>query len=54
MSTMDLFTRVEEYKARLKTCAAYINAKHDVEGPCKALPKRLKMLVEREGDRISK
>ena len=45
---------VEECKTRLKLCAAQINQKYDVDGLCRALPKRLKMLEEREGDRISK
>ena len=45
---------VEEYKTRLKLCAAQINQKYDVDGLCRALPKRLKMLEERKGDRISK
>ena len=35
-------------------CAAQINQKYDVDGLCRALPKRLKMLEERKGDRISK
>ena len=45
---------VEECKTRLKLCAAQINQKYDVDGLCRALPERLKMLEEREGDRISK
>ena len=45
---------VEEYKTRLKLCAAQINQKYDVDGLCRALPKRLKLLEERQGDRISK
>ena len=45
---------VEAYKTRLKLCAAHCNAKYDVDGLCRALPKRLEMLEERGGDRISK
>ena len=43
-----------EYRARLKNCAAYINDNYDVEGLCRGLPKRLRTLDERRGDRIDK
>ena len=44
----------DEYRARLKLCAAYINENYNVAGLCKGLPKRLATLKEREGDRIAK
>ena len=43
----------EAYRTRLKACAGYINASHDVEGLCKALPRRLADLERRQGDRLS-
>ena len=45
---------VDAYSARLKTCAAQINAHHNVEGLCKELPERLRDLDDREGDRLGK
>jgi hypothetical protein len=45
---------VEQYGSRLKRCAAYINEHYDVEALCNALPARLRMLVDSEGDRIAK
>ena len=42
-----------EYRARLKNCAAYINDNYDVEGLRRGLPKRLRTLGERRGDRIN-
>ena len=50
----DMIIKAMEHKTRLKLCAAQINQKYDVDGLCRALPKRLKMLEERKGDRISK
>ena len=45
---------VDEHRSRLKLCASHINTKYDVDGLCRALPKRLKLLDERKGDRIPK
>ena len=45
---------VDDYKSRLKECAAFINGKYDVDGLCRALPTRLASLEERWGDRIPK
>jgi hypothetical protein len=45
---------LDSYRARLKTCAAQINAHHDVESLCKELPQRLRDLDELEGDRLRK
>ena len=42
----------EQYGARLKACAAKINASYDVDGLCRALPRRIQALVDNEGDRI--
>ena len=38
---------------RLREVVQYINDNHDVEGLCRALPKRLDELAENEGDRLS-
>ena len=45
---------LEAYRSRLKECAAYINANHDVTGLCLALPSRLADLDHRQGDRLAK
>ena len=45
---------LDSYRSRLKACAAYINNKYDVDGLCMALPRRLSLLEESWGDRISK
>ena len=42
----------EEYGARLKACAAYINEHHDVDNLCRGLPARLHGLNALEGDRL--
>ena len=42
----------EEYGARLKACAAYINEHHDVDNLCRGLPARLNELKALEGDRL--
>ena len=42
----------EQYGTRLKACAAYINAHHDVQQLCRDLPKRLQELDELAGDRL--
>lgn len=42
----------EQYGARLKVCAAHINANHDVDQLCRDLPKRLRELDDAEGDRL--
>ena len=38
---------------RLREVVQYINDNHDVEGLCRAQPKRLDELAENEGDRLS-
>ena len=46
---------VEDYEARLKTAAAYINEHHDVDGLCREMPQRMKDLVhETKGGRLDK
>ena len=45
---------LEDYRSRLKTCAAYINETYNVEGLCRDLLTRLHDLEEAEGDRIRK
>ena len=45
---------VEEYRARLKVCAAYANERYNIESLCRALPQRLRLLRERKGDRLAK
>ena len=44
----------DDYGARLKACAAYINDEYDVAGLCLGLPKRLAELDRRRGDRLCK
>ncbi len=45
---------VAEFGTRLRQIAAYINANFDVEGLCRALPKRVQMVINSKGDRICK
>ena len=44
----------EEYTARLKRCAEFINNNYDVEGLCKGLPKRIKGIIKAKGGRLPK
>ena len=44
----------EEFGARLKEQAAYINNKFNVDALCRAFPLRLDQLIAKEGDRIRK
>ena len=46
-------SRVEYFK-RLKAQCEKVNKKFDVEGLCKEYPKRLALLREKKGDRLSK
>ena len=43
----------EQYSSRLKQVVAEINETLDVEGLCRALPKRIEDLVATRGDRLS-
>ena len=43
---------LEEFGARLRGVCQDINDSCDVEGLCRALPKRVQALVEAQGDRI--
>ena len=45
---------VAQFGTRMRQICADINSKLDVEGLCRALPKRLEQLKESKGDRISK
>jgi hypothetical protein len=45
---------VEAYGARLRTAAAHINAHFDVDGLCRALPRRAAALIKAEGGRLAK
>ena len=45
---------VDEYRARLRVCAAHVNGNYDVDGLCRGLLKRCEELHRREGDRLSK
>ena len=42
----------EQFVSRSKPIAATINKEYDVEGLCRALPKRIDALVERRGERV--
>ena len=44
----------EEYARRLKRCCEEVNKECDVEGLCKGLPKRMKLLQDTDGDRLKK
>ena len=39
---------------RLKRCCEEVNKECNVEGLCKGLPKRMKLLQDRDGDRLKK
>jgi len=41
-----------EYGSRLKRCCDEINKELDVEGLCRQLPKRLRLLKDSEGGRL--
>ena len=43
---------VPEFAKRMREIAQDVNANLDVEGLCRAFPKRLQLLVDAEGDRI--
>ena len=45
---------VEQYCSRLKECAAHCNNKYDVDGLCREVPQRLRILLDKGGDRIPK
>ena len=42
----------EAFAGRLRQCCADINAQLDVDGLCRAFPKRIDQLVERQGGRL--
>ena len=44
----------QAYRARLKACAAFINAKYNVEDLCKEFLSRLAALAIRKGGRLAK
>ena len=46
--------KVPEFASRMKAIALDINKRHKVDNLCKALPKRVQMLIDAEGDRIGK
>ena len=43
----------EQYRSRLRHCAAYINSHYDVHALCHDLPARLEELRLRRGDRLA-
>ena len=45
---------VAEFASRMKAIALDINKRHKVDNLCKGLPKRVRMLLDAEGDRIGK
>ena len=45
---------LDDYRARLKGCAAYVNANYDVAGLCNELPQRVRKLDELVGNRLAK
>ncbi len=42
----------EAFAASLRRCCADINTRLDVDGLCRAFPKRIQMLVDRLGGRL--
>ena len=44
----------QAYRARLKACAAFMNAKYNVEDLCKEFPSRVAALAIRKGGRLAK
>ena len=42
----------EEYGRRLKRCCEEVNKECDVEGLCQGFPKRIKLLKDKEGERL--
>ncbi len=45
----------DHFAKRLKTAVEHVNAKHDVQGLCREMPSRMRMLVhETKGDRHRK
>ena len=42
----------DAFAARLRRCCADINAQLNVDGLCRAFPKRIQQLVDRQGDRL--
>ena len=44
----------EQYTARIKACCAKINQSYDVDGLCRAFPRRIQALIDSDGDRINK
>ena len=44
---------LEDYTSRMKGIAQDINNRLNVEGLCRALPKRVAQVIEAKGDRIS-
>ncbi len=43
----------EAFAGRLRQCCAQINAEHDVEGLCRAFPKRIQKLKDGKGKRLT-
>ena len=43
---------VTQFGTRLKQAVQEINTSHDVDGLCRQLPRRIQMLIDREGDRL--
>ena len=44
---------VQEYRTRLRSCAAHVNQNYDVDSLCRDLPARLRDLHRRGGDRLA-
>ena len=40
------------FKKRLRQCEAHINKNYDVDGLCKAFPRRIEALIAAGGDRL--
>ena len=43
---------VKLFKKRLRQCEAHINKNYDVDGLCRAFPRRIEALIAAGGDRL--
>ena len=43
---------IEQFQSRMRDICEHINAYFDVDGLCRAFPKRLEKVIESEGDRV--
>jgi len=44
----------EQFGERMRNICSYVNSNFDVDGLCRALPKRVQAVIDAKGDRINK